>query len=91
MPQNALLLETESLENTFENARLSKPIGDAHLFKSGLLVTSAFHMPRALAVFRRVGFNVEPSQRILAVDHCSKAVFSLSCRMLRRFGPRRSW
>ena len=32
VPQNALLLETES-RNTFENARLSKPIWDAHLFK----------------------------------------------------------
>ena len=60
VPENALLLETVS-RNTFENARLSKPIWDAHLFKRGLLVTSAFHMPRALAVFRRAGFNVEPS------------------------------
>ena len=39
VPQNALLLETES-RNTFENARLSRPIWDAHLFKPGF----AYHL-----------------------------------------------
>jgi uncharacterized SAM-binding protein YcdF (DUF218 family) len=57
---DVLIVESES-RNTFENAQRSKPIWDAHGFKSGLLVTSAFHMPRALAVFRQAGFAVEPA------------------------------
>jgi uncharacterized SAM-binding protein YcdF (DUF218 family) len=60
IPEDALILEDQS-RNTFENAQRSKPIWDSHDFKSGLLVTSAFHMPRALAVFRHAGFNVEPA------------------------------
>ena len=59
IPDEMLILESQS-RNTFENAQRSKPIWDSHGFKSGLLVTSAFHMPRALAVFRHAGFNVEP-------------------------------
>jgi len=60
VPPGALLIEDQS-RNTFENAARSKPIWDAYGLRSGLLVTSAFHMPRALAVFRRAGFNVEPA------------------------------
>ena len=59
IPDEMLILESQS-RNTFENAQRSKPIWDTHGFKSGLLVTSAFHMPRALAVFRHAGINVEP-------------------------------
>lgn len=50
-------LETHS-RNTFENAEfvktLAKPKPDEHW----LLVTSAFHMPRAMGCFRAVGFPV---------------------------------
>jgi uncharacterized SAM-binding protein YcdF (DUF218 family) len=60
VPSEALIIEGQS-RNTFENAVRSKPIWDAYGFHSGLLVTSAFHMPRALAVFRHAGFNVEPA------------------------------
>lgn len=60
IPDDVLILESQS-RNTFENAQRSKPIWDFHGFKSGLLVTSAFHMPRALAVFRGAGFDVEPA------------------------------
>ena len=60
VPSEALLIEGQS-RNTYENAQRSKPIWDAYGFHSGLLVTSASHMPRALAVFRHAGFNVEPA------------------------------
>jgi uncharacterized SAM-binding protein YcdF (DUF218 family) len=60
VPRDALIIEDQS-RNTVENAARSKPVWDAHGFRSGLLVTSAFHMPRALAVFRRAGVDVEPS------------------------------
>ncbi len=43
--------------NTRENAEFSRQICDAHGFHSFLLVTSAFHMPRALAVFKKAGFD----------------------------------
>ena len=60
VPSDALIIEGQS-RNTYENAQRSKPIWDAYGFHSGLLVTSASHMPRALAVFRHAGFNVEPA------------------------------
>jgi uncharacterized SAM-binding protein YcdF (DUF218 family) len=60
VPSEALLIEGQS-RNTYENAQRSKPIWDAYSFHSGLLVTSASHMPRALAVFRHAGFSVEPA------------------------------
>ena len=47
VPSEALLIEGQS-RNTYENAQRSKPIWDAYGFHSGLLVTSASHMPRAL-------------------------------------------
>jgi uncharacterized SAM-binding protein YcdF (DUF218 family) len=45
--------------NTFENARLSKELAMPKPGERWLLVTSAYHMPRAMGVFRRVGFPVE--------------------------------
>jgi uncharacterized SAM-binding protein YcdF (DUF218 family) len=60
VPSEALIIERQS-RNTYENAARSKPIWNAYGFHSGLLVTSASHMPRALAVFRHAGFNVEPA------------------------------
>ena len=56
----AMLIESKS-RNTFENADFSSEIWRREAFKAGLLVTSALHMPRALAVFRRAGINVYPS------------------------------
>ena len=52
-----LVLEDQS-RNTDENAELT-----AQMFGSGgnaLLVTSAFHMPRSVGLFRRVGLDVVP-------------------------------
>ena len=56
-PDSALIVETES-KNTFENARNTKKIFDSLSLKGKyLLVTSAFHMPRAMAVFKKAGFT----------------------------------
>ena len=59
-PRSALILETES-RNTRENAVNTAAIFKAHGWQNGLLVTSAIHMPRALAAFQRVGLNVVPA------------------------------
>jgi uncharacterized SAM-binding protein YcdF (DUF218 family) len=60
VPRTALILETES-RNTRENAVNTAAIFKARGWRSGILVTSAAHMPRALAAFQRVGLNVVPS------------------------------
>lgn len=54
-----LITEPES-RNTFEDAFYSKALAAPKPGERWLLVTSAFHMPRAVGVFRKVGFAVEP-------------------------------
>ena len=53
-----IIIEDRS-RNTAENARLSKIIAAPKRSEKWLLVTSAFHMPRAMGAFRAVGFPVE--------------------------------
>jgi uncharacterized SAM-binding protein YcdF (DUF218 family) len=60
VPAEAILLEEQSL-NTRENALYSYPILKARGIRHILLVTSAIHMPRAAAVFKKAGFDVSPA------------------------------
>lgn len=46
--------------NTYENATLTKAIVKPTPQDRWLLVTSAYHMPRSIGVFRNVGFDVIP-------------------------------
>ena len=46
--------------NTAENAAFSRRLADPKAGETWLLVTSAFHMPRAVGCFRRVGWPVVP-------------------------------
>jgi uncharacterized SAM-binding protein YcdF (DUF218 family) len=66
VPADAILTETKS-RNTHQNALYSleilAPLGVDRI----LLVTSAFHMPRAAAVFRYAGFEVFPSPSSFSV------------------------
>jgi uncharacterized SAM-binding protein YcdF (DUF218 family) len=57
VPVERIEVETES-QTTFENARMVAPLvaGGGRL----VLLTSDYHMPRALAVFRKEGLVVEP-------------------------------
>lgn len=54
-----LILETRS-RNTHENALFSKQLADPKPGETWLLVTSAFHVPRSVALFRKAGFPVVP-------------------------------
>lgn len=53
-----LIIERES-RDTFENAEFSKKLADPKPGERWLLLTSAFHMPRSIGIFRKVGFAVE--------------------------------
>lgn len=54
-----LILEDRS-HNTYDNAVLSKPLAAPEPGETWLLVTSAFHMPRARAVFETADWTVIP-------------------------------
>lgn len=56
--EQRLQLETAS-RTTFENAQLTKALVSPQPGSRWLLVTSAWHMPRAVGCFRKVGFEVE--------------------------------
>jgi uncharacterized SAM-binding protein YcdF (DUF218 family) len=56
VPRSAILQDPSSL-NTYENAVNVKQILDAHNWHNILLVTSAMHMPRSVAIFRHLGMN----------------------------------
>jgi uncharacterized SAM-binding protein YcdF (DUF218 family) len=64
---SSLLLE-RSATNTRENAVLSAKLTGVVISQPWLLLTSAGHMPRAMATFRQVGWNVTA----FPVDYKSK-------------------
>jgi uncharacterized SAM-binding protein YcdF (DUF218 family) len=57
--RDRLIMERRS-RNTMENAEFSKELAAPKGGERWLLVTSAFHMPRSIGIFRKVGFAVEP-------------------------------
>lgn len=57
VPRNRLILEQQS-RNTHENAVFSARMVQPKPGERWLLVTSAWHMPRAVGCFRRAGFDV---------------------------------
>jgi uncharacterized SAM-binding protein YcdF (DUF218 family) len=59
VPRERLTVERRS-RNTEENAEFTKAIAAPKPGERWLLVTSAYHMPRSVGLFRKVGFAVEP-------------------------------
>jgi uncharacterized SAM-binding protein YcdF (DUF218 family) len=69
VPSNAIRVAGQS-RNTYENALEAAQLRDTAKFDSALLITSATHMPRAMAVFRHAGIPVTASTvHITVVDH----------------------
>ena len=60
IPDSDIVVETKSI-NTFENAKFTKPILE-NKFKncSYLLITSGYHIRRALGCFKKIGLNPIP-------------------------------
>jgi uncharacterized SAM-binding protein YcdF (DUF218 family) len=54
-----VVLEQDS-RDTFENAKYARQIVERFGFKAPLLVTSGYHMPRAVFSFRKMGMDVTP-------------------------------
>ena len=59
LPEQRMQFETVS-RTTYENATLTAALPGVDKTRPWLLVTSAWHMPRALATFRAAGWNVTP-------------------------------
>ena len=59
IPDYALIIENTS-RNTYENALYTREILEEEEIEQILLVTSAMHMPRAVALFEKQGFEVIP-------------------------------
>ena len=59
VPEKDILIEAESL-NTTQNAKFSSKILKERGFVQPILVTSAFHMPRAVLCFEKQGVAVTP-------------------------------
>lgn len=68
VPRQAIVLESES-RTTRENAVNSAAVMTARDWQAALLVTSAAHMPRALAAFRRAGARVTPATTDVSVTY----------------------
>lgn len=71
--KNAILLESAS-RNTHENALETKKLLEIHGLNKVLLVTSALHMPRALATFRSAGIEVIASPTDFQVTQYERPV-----------------
>ena len=53
------VIAEDKSRNTVENALFSKRLAQPKPGERWLLVTSAYHMPRSVGVFRKAGFPVE--------------------------------
>jgi uncharacterized SAM-binding protein YcdF (DUF218 family) len=60
LPEEDLIIEGRS-RNTYENARESNKLVQEHGYSQIVLVTSAYHMPRAVGVFEEQGLSVIPA------------------------------
>lgn len=54
-----VLYERDS-RNTYENALYSMDLANPEKGQNWILITSGFHMPRSMAIFKQVGWNVIP-------------------------------
>ncbi len=57
LPPERIIFESQSV-NTHENATLSKALAQPRPGETWLLVTSAWHMPRSVGIFRAAGWPV---------------------------------
>lgn len=86
VPREAMVLESKAL-NTYENARYTQKILERLKIKRVLLVTSAAHMPRSLAIFQKLGINAIPAPTDFLVSdrNLIESTFTNESRLLSFF------
>jgi uncharacterized SAM-binding protein YcdF (DUF218 family) len=77
MPSVAILTETESV-NTATGAEALARMLHPRGIKRILLVSDAFHIPRAQAAFHRVGFEVLPAPTSTGLERSNKPEIRVS-------------
>ena len=88
VPESAILLESES-RTTHENAVFTERLLRERGIRRILLVTSALHMPRALATFRKLDLEVIPAptdskpNRLPATGCCAGCPIRMRWRAVR--------
>ncbi len=82
VPKDAIILEPNSL-NTYQNAVNTREILEQRQINRILLVTSAFHMPRAVAIFEKQNFEVIPAPTdFLVTENSISSINSLETNLL---------
>lgn len=77
VPNDRILIEDDSL-NTTENAENVKKILTRHSFQRPILITSAFHLPRAVRQFEKINVDITP----YPADYHTNVSFRFSFRQL---------
>ena len=77
VPEQNIFVDKNSL-NTTENARYVYELLHKHHFRRPVLITSAFHLPRAVQQFKKVGIDVVP----YPADYHTNVSFKFSPRQL---------
>ncbi len=78
VPDSAIWIEDQS-RNTYENAVYSQKILAEKGISEVLLVTSGFHMPRSVALFKKVGLTVIPAPSDITItDNDMASLVSLN-------------
>jgi uncharacterized SAM-binding protein YcdF (DUF218 family) len=93
IPADRITIE-EASRDTAENAVLTKPLANPKPGECWLLVTSAYHMPRSIGAFRRVGFAVEAypvDYRTRGIEDLARAFPSLGEGLRRGDTATREW
>lgn len=94
VPETQIFTDTKS-RNTAENAKFSRTLSMAHGWSHAIVVTSAFHMPRAVQFFTREGMQITPypsdyrtsaAERITAFSFIPQAyVLMNSCLAIKEY------
>ena len=86
VPRKAMILESRAL-NTRENAVYTQEILERRNINQILLVTSATHMPRSMAIFKKLGIKAiaAPTDFLVSDRNLIESTFTLESRILSFF------